>query len=193
MAGVAATVAAVHQRGFVHRDVKPANILAAAGRVVLADLGTAAPADAPHREHFYRYLYPYTPLFAAPELFAGYGVEQGAYRAADVWSIGATLVSVCTGTEALPMLLSPAERTTLVRSFSRVRGRPARDRAFSELRPVLRERLAQLLRQTRCELRPALGVARSAHQVELLSDLLAIDPGRRPCAARAHLDLVELH
>lgn len=193
MTGVAATIAAVHERGFVHRDVKPANILASERGVVLGDLGTAAPIDGRHRGHFRRYLYPYTPLFAAPELFAGFGVEDDTYPAADVWSIGTTLVSLCADVQPMHVLLGPAERAALVRSFGRLRGRLAREQAFQALQPVLLERLAELLHGVRREWRPTLGAAGSARLVDVLAALLAIDPQARPDAAAAHRHLAELH
>ncbi len=85
---LAGAVAAVHGAGVIHRDIKAHNVIRADdGRVVLMDFGTgleaAAGASAPAG----------TPLYLAPELFAG----QPATERSDVYSLGVLLYRLLTG------------------------------------------------------------------------------------------------
>jgi eukaryotic-like serine/threonine-protein kinase len=90
-AQIAEGLAAMHERGIVHRDVKPANVMIGADDVVtVTDFGIAVvdtdPAAADE-------LVVGTPHFMAPELARG-GV---ATAAADVFSLGATLYTALEG------------------------------------------------------------------------------------------------
>ncbi|GAA2254153.1 hypothetical protein GCM10010402_06580 [Actinomadura luteofluorescens] len=77
---------AVHRAGVLHRDVKPANILLAAdGRVLLADFGIARLAGAASLTVTNTVLG--TLEFMAPEQIAG----RDATVASDLWSLGVTL------------------------------------------------------------------------------------------------------
>ncbi len=92
-AAVADALAAAHERGIVHRDVKPANVLLGEdGRVRLADFGIADDGEddaaltaADGVVGTLRYL--------APERLAG----SVATPASDIWSLGAVLVELASG------------------------------------------------------------------------------------------------
>ncbi len=80
--GAAAALAAAHQRGLIHRDVKPSNIMVTPdGEVKLTDLGllAAARAQAPDAT-------PGTPEFMSPEQFENPQVDARG----DIYSLGVT-------------------------------------------------------------------------------------------------------
>src|SRR3954452_10652066 len=91
-AALADALAYVHAQGFVHRDVKPANVLIAAdGRVHLADFGIARLVDSAHVTRTGDVLG--TPAFFAPEQVSGDAVGP----AADVYALGIVLIECLTG------------------------------------------------------------------------------------------------
>lgn len=81
----------LHDKNIVHRDVKGANILVGVDGVVkLADFGAAKRAlDA---EEMFKTLAG-TPYWMAPEVVR----QEGHNKAADVWSLGATVLQMLTG------------------------------------------------------------------------------------------------
>jgi tRNA A-37 threonylcarbamoyl transferase component Bud32 len=94
-AEVAAGLAAAHDRGLIHRDVKPGNIWLAAedGRVRLLDFGLARTGgDEPRLTQPGVVLG--TPAYMAPEQAAG----QAVTFKADLFSLGCVLYHLCTGT-----------------------------------------------------------------------------------------------
>jgi DNA-binding NtrC family response regulator/tetratricopeptide (TPR) repeat protein len=92
LAGVAATLALLHDAGFAHGDLKPAHVRVAglpeAPRTMLLDLGAAVArarsADAPRA---------FTPAFAAPEVAAG----SPASALADLYGLGALGWAIAAG------------------------------------------------------------------------------------------------
>ncbi len=158
IAAVCDALAHAHERGVIHRDVKPANILVSVeGEVTLTDFGIARDEDAVDQTLDERLLG--TLSYMAPEQAAG----KPATPASDVWAAALTLYARLTGknpyrARALPELLEklaagapplaqarpdlPAELTAAVDAALRrdPRRRPTacelRDRLVAALRPA---------------------------------------------------------
>jgi serine/threonine protein kinase len=93
-AALADALAYVHERGFVHRDVKPANVLISEdGRVHLADFGIARLVDSAHQTKTGDVLG--TPAYFAPEQVAGEPVGPPA----DIYALGIVLIECLTGSK----------------------------------------------------------------------------------------------
>ncbi|MFO0602781.1 MAG: sigma 54-interacting transcriptional regulator [Polyangiales bacterium] len=104
-ADVAGALAALHEAGVVHGDVKPANVLADGERAWLVDLGLAGDArragEVPSG----------TLRYLAPERLAG---ERGV--ASDLYALGVTLVEAVTGRH--PFVDDPDDRGALLRGLA---------------------------------------------------------------------------
>jgi WD40 repeat protein/serine/threonine protein kinase len=92
-AQIAAGLAAAHQQGLVHRDVKPSNILLENGveRVKLTDFGLARATDDTSLTQ--SGIVAGTPQYMSPEQAMGEHVDQRS----DLFSLGTVLYTMCTG------------------------------------------------------------------------------------------------
>jgi len=106
-AAVARAIQHAHDRGVIHRDLKPGNILLAEhGRPVVADFGLAKRMTEAETTGTSAG----TPCYMAPEQAAGKAVDERT----DVYGIGAVLYDLLTGSPPIPPGGSDAETTRRV-------------------------------------------------------------------------------
>ena len=151
---------AVHAIGFVHRDVKPANIMREhGGRLVLMDFGSATrhPATADERVSGEEG----TPLTMAPEVLRG----APATPVSDIYSLGAVLFRMATGRY-------PAEADTL-EGLSAIHERGPLPSA-TQIRPEVSLALSSVLDRALAR-DPAERIASAAEFERLLRDALSSD------------------
>lgn len=120
-----------HERGVVHRDVKPSNLLVSPEGVKVTDFGIAAVTDETELTRTGTALG--SPAYMAPEQASGGDVGP----AADLWGLGATLYFALEGRP-------PFDRGRAVATVHAVvHDEPAAPRTDSPLHPVIWELLAK--------------------------------------------------
>ncbi len=153
---IAGALHTAHARGFVHRDVKPANIFRGEfdRQPILADFGIASFA-APGVGGSFTVKVSTTPLYGAPEVLEG---ERPTARS-DIYSLGASLFAL---TEGTPAFTDPSTEVVVHRV-------------------------------TAAKTPPRLTASAPMALADLLTDMMARDPDRRPptCLAVARR-LVEI-
>jgi hypothetical protein len=164
---VASGLAAAHQQGLIHRNVKPANILLENGvqRVKLTDFGMARAANDASLTQTGSIVG--TPLYMAPEQAAGEPVDPRA----DLFSLGSVLYEMCTGSPAF------GAPTTLgvIRRVCDETPRPIR-----EINPDIPEPLCQLIGRLHAK-NPANRPGSAAEVADLLARMLAdLNRGNSP-------------
>ncbi|MBC7843189.1 MAG: serine/threonine protein kinase [Gemmatimonadaceae bacterium] len=101
-----------HGLGFVHRDVKPSNVLLANGCALLADFGIARTADTTDTRNLTDAGFALgTAEYMSPEQAAG---ESHIDRRSDLYSLGCVLYEMLTGT---PPFTAPTARAVMARHF----------------------------------------------------------------------------
>nr|WP_218880655.1 serine/threonine-protein kinase [Kineosphaera limosa] len=123
--GLAEALGAIHAAGVVHRDLKPGNVLIAAGDPVVIDFGIAHVADEARLTN--TGLIMGTPGYLAPELLDGHPVDDST----DWWAWAATLLFAATGRPPFGTGRLDAVLHRVHRGEADLRGVPER------LRPVL--------------------------------------------------------
>lgn len=176
---ISSALAAAHECGILHRDIKPGNILIDPyGTPRLGDFGLAAIA-APGEEASVT-LEALTPAYAAPEAFE----HNPPTKRGDVWALGATLYAILTGlsprhrddgtpqsvTEMISSLYQPLPE---VRTVSNAELLMRVIRKATSPRPELRFGDGAQLHAALLELRGKLG---AAHAVLPGSDITRIVP-----------------
>ncbi|HEU5469094.1 MAG TPA: protein kinase [Actinophytocola sp.] len=156
---VADALAFAHGQGFLHRDVKPQNILLLPTSYVLADFGIARMTDAGHTTSLQMVSYRH----AAPQMIDG----QSPAAADDLWSLGSTLFTLLDG--APPFSTENPDEDTMLSYLDRVRGAPPRPVRRPDLPPELAGIITRCLSKRREDRFPDAAALRAA--------LSAVDTG----------------
>ncbi|MGL4422560.1 MAG: WD40 repeat domain-containing serine/threonine protein kinase [Gemmataceae bacterium] len=182
-AEVARGLHAAHERGLVHRDVKPANILleSPAGTAKLTDFGLARAGDDARLTQ--TGVGAGTPLFMSPEQANGHAVD---FRS-DLFSLGTLLYTMLAG-------VPPFATQTLMGTLKRLaEGRPTPLRQFCPDIPYHVEKIVMDLLQTDSFRRPssaAIVAERLTQSWQFLQN--GIDPPRASRRRRTMLTLAAL-
>jgi len=166
---VLGVLAAAHERGIVHRDVKPGNVMVSdSGRVRLGDFGVAAILDDPTVTSSGAVTG--SPAYMAPEQ----ATNKGAQAESDLWSLGATMYFAV---EGRPPFDKGAALPTLT---SIVQDPPRRAERAGPLGPVLD---ALLVKDPRARLSAA-----ALH--DRLAQIATAEPLEAPVATRSNDTMV---
>ena len=170
----AAGLTHAHERGVIHRDVKPHNILLDGnGRPKISDFGIARALDATHATRTGTYLG--TALYSPPEQLKGEKVTPRS----DVYSLGATLYHAATGQP--PFAGAPIEIASQHVSREPTPPRELNDAVSPALEALILEcmRKEPYARPTADEVRLGLLEAgRGVHATEIYPEPPATEPAR---------------
>jgi serine/threonine protein kinase len=136
---VSDALAFAHGQGFLHRDVKPQNVLVLPTSYVLADFGIARGADAGHSASLQMVSYRH----AAPQMIAG----ETPAAADDLWSLGSTLFTLLTGHP--PFAGENPDDDTVLSYLDRVRAADPRPVTRSDVPLALAEIITRCLSKRR--------------------------------------------
>lgn len=167
---LADALAHAHAHGFVHRDVKPENILFVAGEAHLADFGICRALERSMDESSTsRALVRGTPAYMSPEQASG---EQDYDGRSDIFSLGCVLYEMITGVAAF---IGPTAEVVLAQRFAHA---PREMQVYRTSVPAaLEAAVGKCLRVAPADR------YRDAH--ELAAALVHIDPESAPRASRA--------
>jgi serine/threonine protein kinase len=149
---VADALAFAHAQGFLHRDVKPQNILVLPTSYVLADFGIARMTDAGHTTSLQMVSYRH----AAPQTISG----DDPSPADDQWSLGSTLFTLLDG--APPFSSDNPDEDTVLSYLDRVRSAEPRPVRRSDVPPDLAAIITRCLSKNREDRFPDTGSLRAA-------------------------------
>ncbi|HEV2778057.1 MAG TPA: protein kinase [Actinophytocola sp.] len=149
---VADALAFAHAQGFLHRDVKPQNILVLPTSYVLADFGIARMADAGHTSSLQMVSYRH----AAPQMIDG----RSPSPADDLWSLGSTLFTLLDG--APPFASENPDEDTVLSYLDRVRSAEPRPIRRADVPPELAAVISRCLSKRREDRFPDAAALRSA-------------------------------
>ena len=111
-AEAASALAFAHERGIIHRDIKPDNIMLSEGRALVADFGIARALEQSGEALTQTGMSVGTPAYMAPEQAAG---DKGLDERVDIYALGSVLYEMLAGT---PAFTGPNAQAIIVRAMT---------------------------------------------------------------------------